>query len=200
MKKALVGLFIFSLILLSGCVGKASDKYAFKMIEPIEATDNTFTDNGLIFQFLEVTNQIIFIIKNDTDQLVKIIWDNCVYRGFNNQPSRVIHHGVKYIDKEKPMAPSLIPPRSEIAEGVVPANHISWGSRSWVVTKIINPYSPPAGGEMFSLYFCIERGGEEVFYNFKFIIVKINSSQETGNRINFNPILPNSHYATGKLE
>src|SRR5690554_4214818 len=187
MKKILIILFIsLFLMFISGC----NDEYSFKMIEPIESVTNVFEDAGIIIEFIEITNEISVNIINNTDHLVKIIWDNCVYTGFDGKTSSVIHYGIKYSDKEKSMHPSIISPKTKLREGIIPISKIDWILNTWEATDIIDPFGPPADGKTFSLRLCMKKDEQEVFYSFKFLVSKMVNENENAGKIKFNPILP----------
>jgi len=61
------------------------------------------------------------VIFNPTDSLLTILWDESAMVLPSRQSARVIHTGVRIINKAAPQAPTAIAPRSRTTETIWPA-------------------------------------------------------------------------------
>lgn len=75
-------------------------------------------------------NKANFSIKNKAPGSIKILWDDMAFVGLNSESHRVIHKGVKYSEKEKEQAPSIIARNAELHDLVIPADKIYF-QKSW---------------------------------------------------------------------
>lgn len=71
---------------------------------------------------------IFFDIKNKTNSSIRIIWDEAAFVDDKGNTSRVMHNGVKYIDRNNALPPSVIVRKGSISEIVVPTDKISYSS------------------------------------------------------------------------
>jgi len=65
------------------------------------------------------------VIFNPTDSLLTILWDESAMVLPGGDSARVIHTGVRIIDKAAPQAPTAIAPRSRTTEAIWPASHVT---------------------------------------------------------------------------
>jgi hypothetical protein len=71
-------------------------------------------------------NQLAFDLLNKSDSPVKILWDNAAYVDISGQSRRVIHRGVKLVDRNSPQAPSVISSKDRLNDIVYPSDHVSY--------------------------------------------------------------------------
>jgi len=65
------------------------------------------------------------VIFNPTDSLLTVLWDESAMVLPGGESARVIHTGVRIIDKAAPQAPTAIAPHSRTTEAVWPASHVT---------------------------------------------------------------------------
>ena len=61
-------------------------------------------------------------LNNKTDNPIKIDWNQVSYVDISGMSHRIIHSGVKYIGRENPQSPTIIPPTAKIADIVFPTD------------------------------------------------------------------------------
>ena len=82
----------------------------------------------VVWKFVET--QAIFDMVNKTSQTIKIIWDEAGYVNYNGNTERVLHKGVKIIDREKSQIPTLIYKNTTLTDFVAPISYTQWVSGS----------------------------------------------------------------------
>jgi hypothetical protein len=109
----------------------------------------------------KIQSPIGLMIINKTDHLVVIDWDRCALILPDGRSERVIHVGVRYLEKAAPQAPTPIPPSAEVEEAIWPSNFIRWRSGygntsgGWEEDPIrVSP------GDVIKLYLTWETGGQ----------------------------------------
>lgn len=91
-------------------------------------------------------NKALFSVKNNASGSIKVLWDDMAFVGLNGESHRVIHKGIKYSEKEKEQAPSIIARNAELHDLIIPADKIyyqkSWGK--WSAYPFVDDflYSP----------------------------------------------------------
>ena len=78
---------------------------------------------------------IELVIINKTKDPVVIDWDRCALILPPSRAERIIHTGVRFLEKAKPQAPTMVPPFTEVREAIWPANYIRW-VKSWLANYI----------------------------------------------------------------
>jgi hypothetical protein len=78
--------------------------------------------------FIKIYKKFGFTLQNKTDHSIKIIWDEAVYVDPNGSSGRVMHAGVKYIDRNNPQPPTVIVKNANIDDMIVPTDNIYYVS------------------------------------------------------------------------
>jgi hypothetical protein len=121
-------LLIFTLIIISftSCTSvRYHANYDIKLKNSTD--DNCFLDDNIQICFTPTNKDINFILKNNTNQNIKLIWDEVLITIDSNE-SRVIHEGIRLIDKGKTQIPSIIYPNQTIKDIISPIENIQWVS------------------------------------------------------------------------
>lgn len=85
-----------------------------------------------------VTNQrFMFDLKNKTKYSIKINWDEVTYVDANGEAQRVIHEGVRYINRNETQAITTIPRGAKVSDFLVPSDNVVQGDYGWYETNII---------------------------------------------------------------
>ena len=101
--------------------------------------------------FLKITwepdnQQFRFWLTNKTINPIQITWDNAGYVDHEGSAIRVIHSGVKFINRYEHQAPTTIPGGSTLSDMLIPADNIhfssdGWDSRQIMPTKSVNAWT-----------------------------------------------------------
>lgn len=123
-------LFVLSVILsitLVGCISIAQLRgntysYSHKLVGD-NITGNVYEDNDLKITFSVGTKEIDFEVFNKTDKSVKIIWDETSFIPYG-EGKKIMHKGVKYVDRNAAQVPTAIPSKTTWSDMVVPTDNI----------------------------------------------------------------------------
>ena len=69
------------------------------------------------------TKEIDFEIYNKTDKSIKIIWDETSFIPYG-EGKKVMHKGVKYVDRNAAQVPTAIPSKTTWSDMVVPTDNV----------------------------------------------------------------------------
>lgn len=153
--------------------GEYLAKYYFCMIKPKKNDDLMFEDHAIKIQFSIATQQIGFILKNKTDDPIKIDWNQVSYVDVFNEAHKVIHSGVTYKDKNSPQAPTIIPPTAKLEDLIFPTDYVSYELNMWLKKPLFPPKASEANfykGKTFSVFIPLEIKGVIKNYLFTFEI------------------------------
>lgn len=102
----------------------------FLMDKYVNSASNHYSDELLSVLWSIDRNKVNFTVKNKAHSSIKILWDDMAFVGINGESHRVIHKGIKYSEKEKEQAPSIIARNAELHDLIIPADKIYF-QKSW---------------------------------------------------------------------
>lgn len=108
--------------------GKYPAAYSFVMTKPVATKDLQFNDKALEISFVPGREGISFILRNKTQNPIKIDWNQVAYVDISGVSHKVIHAGVRYIERDKPQPASVVPPGAKLEDTIVPTDYISYVS------------------------------------------------------------------------
>jgi len=87
-----------------------------------------FEDEMVRVLWLPTKDAIHFSLTNKTSQSIKIIWDEAAYVDVNGSSHRVMHSGVKYIDRTNSQPPTIVVRNGSIEDLVFPTDNVYYSS------------------------------------------------------------------------
>ncbi len=91
-------------------------------------------------------NKINFTLKNNASSSIKVLWDDMAFVGITGESHRLIHKGIKYSEKEKEQAPSIVARNTELHDILIPADNLHYkkSTENWEAYPFIadTTYSP----------------------------------------------------------
>jgi hypothetical protein len=94
--------------------------------DPTMENSYIFKNNELTFKWNPDLIKFIFELENKSDKTIKIIWDNSAFIDENGLSHKIIHSGVKFIDRQNSQQPSIVIKRSKILDSIQPSDYIKW--------------------------------------------------------------------------
>ena len=156
--------------------GKYETSYTFTMVKPKESDSLTLEDNFINIQFLISGDESKFILKNKTDNPIRIDWDQVSYVDIFGESHRVIHSGVRYIERDKLQAPTVVPPTAKVKDVIISTSCILKDDHWGLVNTRLFPRgleAKPYKGKIFSIFMPLEINGAIKNYLFSFKIVDV---------------------------
>lgn len=151
----------------------------------LTGSDSTVFEDPLVavvFGFKDKENLrkltlIPFSIKNKTSQPMQILWDSSAFVDPSRESCRIIHSGVKLINKESSQPPTVIASNAKISDTIVPSDNITWASGNkdtpadWKYSLLLKPWASNKSFD-FSILLYLKVGNEEKPYQFDFSATK----------------------------
>ena len=176
---------------LSSCLG-TKYTYSFKLLGDNAKTDKTFNDGKIQAFFIVGDKQLDFTLKNLTTEPMKINWDEASLIIYG-ESKRVMHKGVKFIDRNSPQATTVIPGNSSIDDLVLPTDNVHYkeGSYStyysspgsWKINDLLpsrdrnnketKKIIMNSKGSTLKFFLPIEQNNQKMNYTFEFLIADI---------------------------
>jgi hypothetical protein len=155
--------------------GTGSGKPIIVMIKPWESRELLFEDQSIRIRFLLSDKQIGMILQNNMNTPIKVDWNNVSYVDITGTAHGVVHTGVRYIERDRPQVPTVIPPAAKIEDAIIPSDHISYtpGSGSGWSSRSLLPAILDTDlyiGKSFSVFMPLEFDGAAKNYLFSFRI------------------------------
>ena len=83
-------------------------------------------------------SQIGFELTNESEQTLKLIWDDAAYISIKNESGRIFHKGVKYIDRENPQPPTAVYKKTTLSDLISPTSYTYYASSvGWISNPLI---------------------------------------------------------------
>jgi hypothetical protein len=105
-------------------------KQVFIMVKPWKSQECFFEDQSIKILFSISETQVGISLHNKTNTPINIDWNNVSYVDIRGMAHGVVHTGVRYIERDRPQVPTIIPPAAMIEDVIVPSDHISYASGS----------------------------------------------------------------------
>jgi hypothetical protein len=142
----------------------------FALQQPSPNNGLSYVDDNISIVFLIDKERIGFEIQNKSDAAMKINWDEVSFISPDDRASRVIHSGIRLIEKDSPQTPTLIPPNSRIKDFIVPSDNIVFSS-GWKTYELFPGEAVNFNGKKFTIYFPMDIKGNKKEYSFSFNII-----------------------------
>lgn len=164
-----------------GCASGPKPPSFKREYSPVESTDFKYEDKNILFTYKPVTleSAIPVVFTNKTTKPIKVIWDETVFIEATGQSEKVIHDGVRLIDRSAPMTPSIILPKGNLVDAITPSNRVYWNYNTWDYlmicgTKIMIPFTgfeekdEECVGKTFGLFVTYEIEGKKSSFSVKY--------------------------------
>lgn len=112
---------------------EAKERYGEQKIVKLEEEDfkYSFEDEMINIAWLPSAVKMAFVIENKTDHSIRIIWDEAAYVDENGESHRVMHSGIRYIERDSPQSPSVVVRKGKLTDVLIPIDYIISGSSGW---------------------------------------------------------------------
>lgn len=128
---------LFVIIFLNGCatLGPPTSRPGFymttSMVEPQEIYPSpddkgriNFEDEIIKIKFGGDEKQINFNLTNKTSEPIKILWDNSAYIDIFRTSHRVMHKGVRFVERDRVQPPTTVAPDTGIDDLIIPVDNV----------------------------------------------------------------------------
>lgn len=146
-------------------------QYDFKMTKPKPSADLAYEDAFIKVNFA-ILDKIMFKLINKTDKPIEIEWAKASYTDIDSRAHRIIHQGVRFIEKDKAPPSTVIPPSANILDTIIPADYISLDGNAWKTDPLFESFDN-AVGKPFGLFLPIKINGVVKNYSFRFVMERI---------------------------
>jgi hypothetical protein len=158
--------------------GTYDSDYSITMTKPISNQNLEFEDDNISLNWIFDESQLVFILRNKTENPIKVDWNQVSYIDVTGNAQKVIHEGVKYVNRNESQIPTVIPPTAKIQDIIFPTNNVSYvsGQYGGWREKPMFPEGEEAKmyeGKSFSVFMPLEVNGETKNYTFTFDITNV---------------------------
>jgi len=142
----------------------------FVLTQPVPSKTLTYEDDAISIAFIITNEQLEFTLSNKTQEPQSINWDEVSYVDLSGTAHRVLHKGVKLVDRDKPQSPTVIPPGARIDDLIEPSDSVQWSSviNDWEHDPLLPPSQRIVDfkGKTFGAFLPIEIDGKKKNYTF----------------------------------
>lgn len=88
----------------------------------------SYSDDVIEILWLPAPSGFNFELKNKLKNSISVIWDDCSFITGSGESHRIMHAGIKYINRDQPMPPTQIPMDSKITDLFYPSDYVYFSS------------------------------------------------------------------------
>jgi len=127
------------------------------IVEDKDKTKYNYEDNFISITIFCTSEKFNFILKNKSDNSIKIIWDDAAFVDYSGNTSRVMHSGIKYSQKEASQPASTIIKGATLDDVACPTANVYYSTilKDWV-TKSMYPQYATYGANQIQLMLPIQ--------------------------------------------
>lgn len=160
--------------------GEYPANYSVKLKNSKPHNSLSFENRDLEIQFNIFAKQIGFVLHNKTNEPIKVDWNQAAYVDIYGDSHQVIHSGVRIVDRDKPQAPTTVPPSAKIDDILSPSDHIYYEKvllPGWRYKPLLpdGPLALKSKGKSFSIFLPLKVKSKVENYQFKFIIEDVHT-------------------------
>jgi hypothetical protein len=121
-----------------------------KIVEVEGVTKYNYIDDYIDILIFGGDSKFIFLLKNISQNTLKLIWNEAVFVDFNGRSSKVMHTGTKYSQKDADQPSSTIIKGSSIDDVAVPTSKIRYSDilNDWVTHSMYPDKQATIPGEV----------------------------------------------------
>jgi hypothetical protein len=144
----------------------------------IESPDLQYSDDLSRFVFSISKRQIGFVLQNKTDDPIEIDWNKVAFVDVSGESHKVMHSGVKYVNRNESLAPTTIPPTAKLEDIVFPTDYVYFEEGEyggWRETPLFPDGDRAASlkGQTFVVFIPMRMKGVVKNYSFRFKIADV---------------------------
>ena len=97
-----------------------------------------YVDNYIDILIFAIPECFNFVIKNVSDNTIKVIWNEAVFVDIDGSTSKIMHSGIKYSEKEGDQPASTIIKGAKLDDVAVPINKVYYSTvlKEWINTTL----------------------------------------------------------------
>lgn len=98
-------------------------------------TKYSYCDNVINIVISADSKQFYFVLKNVSDNSIKLIWNEASFVNLNGSSCRVMHDGIKYKDRNGDQPSSVIIKGAKLLDIIIPNDNVEFLDLSWLGLK-----------------------------------------------------------------
>ena len=111
---------------------KTIDMNGEQQIVHLSKSVSKFEDDMISIEWTyDQTNMVFKLTNKSNTENLKIIWNDVTFVSVDNESKKIIHGGVKYVEKNNFCTPSVIVYNSIINDMILPTNNIVLSKTTW---------------------------------------------------------------------
>ena len=108
--------------------GTFETAYIVSLKKPATEKGLSFEDDFLSIQWVFDKTMLGFVLRNKTDNPIKIDWNQVSYIDIAGNAQKVIHNGVRLITRNDTLVPTVIPPTAKLEDMILPTANVEYDS------------------------------------------------------------------------
>ena len=113
------------------------------VVEDDKVTKFSYVDNAIDIIIFGSSTQFSFVLKNVSDNSIKVVWNEAVFVDYDGSTSKIMHLGTKYSQKDGDQPASTVIKGAKIEDVAVPTVNVRYSDllKDWV-TDSMYPSDP----------------------------------------------------------
>jgi hypothetical protein len=131
--------------------GRYGLTYVISLSKPIPSDTMRYEDPRVSILFLISPAGIGIDLKNNAGSSLRIKWDEAAYVNPEGETQKVMHNGVRFLERNSAQLPTIVPPLASYSDVIVPTSLVKYSNPSegvgggWSTSEFL-PYGYVNGG------------------------------------------------------
>ncbi|WP_028122766.1 hypothetical protein [Epilithonimonas tenax] len=137
-KKDLKGKYVSNLVKIEKPADSKIRYGKTKLVESEGVKKYSYIDDYIDILIFGTQDDFSFMLKNISQNSIKLIWNESVFVDFDGKSSKVMHEGIKYSQKNEDQPSSIIIKDAILSEVVVPTSNVRYSDvlKKWVTDSM----------------------------------------------------------------
>jgi hypothetical protein len=155
------------MLLCFSAVAQTRSRFGLKLVQPKPSEDFVYEDAFIRIRFVPLT-QIAFELQNKTTNVIEVLWSQASFVDTSGEAHRVIHEGIRYIERNTSLPSTVIPPGAKITDVFHPADYVEYVDGKWQLKMLFDQPYNAYGDKTFTVFLPLKVGAVTKRYSFVF--------------------------------
>ncbi|HEX8213527.1 MAG TPA: hypothetical protein VF584_25380 [Longimicrobium sp.] len=153
-------------------------------VTQISPAAHRFEDAVIVADVGVQSTAVALKIRNKSASTLRLMWDDASFIESDGEAGRIMHSGVRFLERDRPQPPSIIPAGTTLTDQAIPVDRVSFSSGasgSWRTAPIFRRGEAVAGKRV-GLLIPVDMDGKKLEYTFWFQVVEDGPASEITKR------------------
>jgi PBP1b-binding outer membrane lipoprotein LpoB len=99
-------------------------KLSCRLVRPVASKELKYRDKLIAISFVVEEQSLQMQFENLSEKEVSIRWEQAMYTDVNGQTQRLMHSGIRFLDRNNPLPAQVVKSHASVQESVIPVGNV----------------------------------------------------------------------------